>query len=97
MMKKLILTFFFFASVVFAQAPVDKLSAALKMKLIEAGNDQILVWVYFKDKGLNKDTYFNNPLLVVSEKSLQRDRKSTRLNSSHVKISYAVFCLKKKI
>src|SRR5215475_2512951 len=26
----------------------------------------------------------------------QRDRKSTRLNSSHVKISYAVFCLKQK-
>src|SRR5436309_10778051 len=25
-----------------------------------------------------------------------QDRKSTRLNSSHVKISYAVFCLKKK-
>src|SRR5207302_2997289 len=27
---------------------------------------------------------------------IRRDRKSTRLNSSHVKISYAVFCLKKK-
>src|SRR3712207_8030457 len=27
---------------------------------------------------------------------LQRDRKSTRLNSSHANISYAVFCLKKK-
>src|SRR5215475_13200862 len=27
---------------------------------------------------------------------MARDRKSTRLNSSHVKISYAVFCLKKK-
>src|SRR6266498_1623759 len=27
---------------------------------------------------------------------LDRDRKSTRLNSSHVRISYAVFCLKKK-
>src|SRR5690554_7268698 len=27
---------------------------------------------------------------------LSRDRKSTRLNSSHVRISYAVFCLKKK-
>src|SRR5690606_40962397 len=27
---------------------------------------------------------------------LSQDRKSTRLNSSHVKISYAVFCLKKK-
>src|SRR3712207_7421848 len=26
-----------------------------------------------------------------------RDRKSTRLNSSHANISYAVFCLKKKI
>src|SRR5207302_11446912 len=28
---------------------------------------------------------------------LTQDRKSTRLNSSHVKTSYAVFCLKKKI
>src|SRR5690606_41224111 len=28
--------------------------------------------------------------------SCSKDRKSTRLNSSHVKISYAVFCLKKK-
>src|SRR5690349_23364165 len=27
---------------------------------------------------------------------VQEDRKSTRLNSSHVEISYAVFCLKKK-
>src|SRR5207249_5657455 len=32
--------------------------------------------------------------LVVGEFS--QDRKSTRLNSSHVSISYAVFCLKKK-
>src|SRR5476649_2993930 len=29
--------------------------------------------------------------------SRERDRKSTRLNSSHTVISYAVFCLKKKI
>src|SRR5436309_6364242 len=28
--------------------------------------------------------------------AISEDRKSTRLNSSHVKISYAVFCLKKK-
>src|SRR5690606_39919276 len=34
-------------------------------------------------------------VLVVAS-SDHRDRKSTRLNSSHVKISYAVFCLKKK-
>src|SRR3712207_7267187 len=31
-----------------------------------------------------------------SEKLLEADRKSTRLNSSHANISYAVFCLKKK-
>src|SRR5688572_30959557 len=30
------------------------------------------------------------------EAGSQRDRKSTRLNSSHSQISYAVFCLKKK-
>src|SRR2546430_7439947 len=30
------------------------------------------------------------------QKVLERDRKSTRLNSSHSQISYAVFCLKKK-
>src|SRR5258707_2027288 len=29
-------------------------------------------------------------------RSQERDRKSIRLNSSHVRISYAVFCLKKK-
>src|SRR5699024_12510694 len=29
-------------------------------------------------------------------KAVNQDRKSTRLNSSHVSISYAVFCLKKK-
>src|SRR3712207_8148439 len=30
-------------------------------------------------------------------KAMRPDRKSTRLNSSHANISYAVFCLKKKI
>src|SRR5438309_7844731 len=33
---------------------------------------------------------------AVSEEHACRDRKSTRLNSSHSSISYAVFCLKKK-
>src|SRR5690606_41904028 len=32
----------------------------------------------------------------TNRRGQHRDRKSTRLNSSHVKISYAVFCLKKK-
>src|SRR3989442_4852317 len=33
---------------------------------------------------------------IAREMNLSEDRKSTRLNSSHVRISYAVFCLKKK-
>src|SRR3712207_9580909 len=32
----------------------------------------------------------------VRPRAVRRDRKSTRLNSSHANISYAVFCLKKK-
>src|SRR3712207_8639451 len=34
---------------------------------------------------------------VVAQRDVDGDRKSTRLNSSHANISYAVFCLKKKI
>src|SRR3989442_10112408 len=34
--------------------------------------------------------------LLIKGRQLVIDRKSTRLNSSHVRISYAVFCLKKK-
>src|SRR5690554_2314130 len=33
---------------------------------------------------------------IAGAKLMKKDRKSTRLNSSHVRISYAVFCLKKK-
>src|SRR5690554_7061506 len=36
------------------------------------------------------------PVLFETSSSRHQDRKSTRLNSSHVRISYAVFCLKKK-
>src|SRR3712207_9326230 len=36
------------------------------------------------------------PVAVGSRAVLGEDRKSTRLNSSHANISYAVFCLKKK-
>src|SRR5690625_7051792 len=35
--------------------------------------------------------------IEIGDQSVDIDRKSTRLNSSHVAISYAVFCLKKKI
>src|SRR5436309_3910684 len=49
-------------------------------------------------------TQARKPHVVISADQIQKrvrelarqDRKSTRLNSSHVKISYAVLCLKKK-
>src|SRR3712207_7830482 len=37
------------------------------------------------------------PLILQKRKIKFLDRKSTRLNSSHANISYAVFCLKKKL
>src|SRR5690625_5422859 len=37
-----------------------------------------------------------SPYVDFFSKEAKKDRKSTRLNSSHVAISYAVFCLKKK-
>src|SRR3712207_8093480 len=37
-----------------------------------------------------------HPVAVVDDEEDDGDRKSTRLNSSHANISYAVFCLKKK-
>src|SRR5438874_12265624 len=42
-----------------------------------------------------RDTYFEI-VGVVGNYKISIDWKSTRLNSSHVEISYAVFCLKKK-
>src|SRR2546427_9164807 len=42
------------------------------------------------EEGIDRD------LDLVEMETVGRDRKSTRLNSSHSQISYAVFCLKKK-
>src|SRR5690606_23953229 len=44
----------------------------------------------------NSSLRFGRAEEAQPRRELMRDRKSTRLNSSHVKISYAVFCLKKK-
>src|SRR5690606_40286476 len=47
--------------------------------------------------GFPRDTAANKSLANAMNYIIgSLDRKSTRLNSSHVKISYAVFCLKKK-
>src|SRR2546430_11520353 len=47
--------------------------------------------IYYTDNRLGEPIFS-----AVQRKLLQSDRKSTRLNSSHSQISYAVFCLKKK-
>src|SRR5690606_41848143 len=46
-----------------------------------------------EDEGPTREQLARFDELVAA---IREDRKSTRLNSSHVKISYAVFCLKKK-
>ena len=48
-------------------------------------------------KSLIKRNYTKDVIRIIESKKFKpTDRKSTRLNSSHVSISYAVFCLKKK-
>src|SRR2546427_13022033 len=55
----------------------------------------ILLWVRQTAKAM---LVRNRPvvLIVCEDITDRKDRKSTRLNSSHSQISYAVFCLKKK-
>src|SRR2546427_5283694 len=50
------------------------------------------------DNPTNETLVFGDAIALNRKRRrrLQRDRKSTRLNSSHSQISYAVFCLKKK-
>src|SRR5256885_9310990 len=50
----------------------------------------------FADERLSRRTFLSRAAYGVGRVALASDRKSTRLNSSHLVISYAVFCLKKK-
>src|SRR5690625_3354402 len=58
-------------------------------RVLEATGAQVTREYYFNDHGAQIDRFVSSVLARI-------DRKSTRLNSSHVAISYAVFCLKKK-
>src|SRR5262245_63936241 len=51
---------------------------------------------YLGELGATSDVVRNDSIPVEEVGRRARDRKSTRLNSSHLGISYAVFCLKKK-
>src|SRR6266496_3945101 len=58
------------------------------------------VWVEGEVTELRRNARWQSVFFTLKDPNdgacLGEDRKSTRLNSSHVEISYAVFCLKKK-
>src|SRR5699024_11318937 len=57
---------------------------------------EFLVPVEFRQRQLLETSFKPSDLVGARWCAVNGDRKSTRLNSSHVSISYAVFCLKKK-
>src|SRR5690349_23864443 len=61
--------------------------------LFRSGLDIVAVFASTEDEVKRFVARHPRPFTVVADP----DRKSTRLNSSHVEISYAVFCLKKKL
>src|SRR5690625_990310 len=91
----------------------EQLATALKEKLPEEKlgdtllregyiTEQQLIEVLEFQLGIPHINIFQYPIdqnivQLVPQEIAKRDRKSTRLNSSHVAISYAVFCLKKTI
>src|SRR5699024_12021323 len=62
------------------------------------GSTSVLGPAVKRKKGtVSFDSLSGTAIVTISAGHMDdRDRKSTRLNSSHVSISYAVFCLKKK-
>src|SRR3712207_6931006 len=72
-------------------------SKILSLFQIKAQNQLISLYLFHRE-----DAYKNDLVGNISQLALHllthfsKDRKSTRLNSSHANISYAVFCLKKK-
>src|SRR5690349_23879675 len=67
----------------------------ISLKDLSSKNLNSIYWISSCDKRcILSNKIFS--LMAASSSNSERDRKSTRLNSSHVEISYAVFCLKKK-
>src|SRR5690349_23103458 len=60
------------------------------------GSMSFIQWPRFSCHKLSSTSARANGPNDVTSRLKRTDRKSTRLNSSHVEISYAVFCLKKK-
>jgi serine protease AprX len=75
-MKLFGISIILFTGIMFAQSSVEKFTPQLNT-VIENSNqsEELLVWVFFSDKGENTQNYFNKPSTVVSEKSLKRRAK----------------------
>src|SRR5690349_13346266 len=92
----------------FAQAPVPRRAECFPLAQVrllpgewKTEQDAMLGYLLREDLDRLLHNFRINAGLPSTAKPLPRweapeDRKSTRLNSSHVEISYAVFCLKKK-
>src|SRR5690606_40612052 len=68
----------------------DSINKEISIKIPDAKKNQ------YDSILMNPEAMSLAPICNGIKKLAKVDRKSTRLNSSHVKISYAVFCLKKK-
>src|SRR5438552_6670347 len=84
------------ASPVAAQSPIGVGTSAGVVKLTDQRSEEALSGVLEYQPNPWLSLYAIPAVLHLSDNVNGRDRKSTRLNSSHQIISYAVFCLKKK-
>src|SRR5438874_9171859 len=66
--------------------------------LFRSSNFGLLASIWTRDtrRGKRIAEQLEAGTVLINDVIYTQDRKSTRLNSSHVEISYAVFCLKKK-
>src|SRR2546430_8881346 len=72
--------------------------ASAMLALVDPGDEVIVFEPFYENYGPDTILCGARPVYVplAAGEPLDLDRKSTRLNSSHSQISYAVFCLKKK-
>src|SRR5947209_16608877 len=101
-----ILLFFFFTDTTTTEIYTLSLHDALPICYLTTGNGQYILDTNGKPIQLSSDQFTvsdtghitgqNGEQAQLGIAFAAQDRKSTRLNSSHANISYAVFCLKKK-
>src|SRR2546427_5836037 len=88
----------------FLKTGAEAVAAAVRLARVATGRDEVLGcgyhgwldWCQGATEGVPAAVRNLFAELPFNDVAAGRDRKSTRLNSSHSQISYAVFCLKKK-